>query len=90
MNHLITRMANVCTVGYKSIDPPLRLAVQNEEECWIYRPNRTRLSLEKAKMMATVTFNEWLQRRNWREDFTDAMDSLIESVIELDEGNVAV
>jgi len=57
---------------------------------WIYRPNRTRLSLEKSKMMATVTFNEWLQRRNWREDFTDAMDSLIESVIELDEGNVFV
>jgi hypothetical protein len=51
---------------------------------WLYRPNRTRLSLEKAEKMATVTFNEWLERRNWRDDFTGTMDSLIESVIELD------
>jgi hypothetical protein len=40
--------------------------------------------LEKAEKMATVTFNEWLERRNWRDDFTGTMDSLIESVIELD------
>lgn len=51
---------------------------------WIYRPNRTRLSLDKAEKMATVTFDEWLERRDWREDFSGNVDSLIESVIELD------
>ncbi|KAG7674900.1 hypothetical protein NADE_006934 [Nannochloris sp. 'desiccata'] len=50
----------------------------------IYRPNRTRLSLDKAEKMATVTFDEWLERRDWREDFSGNVDSLIESVIELD------
>ncbi|KAG7672813.1 hypothetical protein Ndes2526B_g08293 [Nannochloris sp. 'desiccata'] len=51
---------------------------------WIYRLNRTRLSLDKAEKMATVTFDEWLERRDWREDFSGNVDSLIESVIELD------
>ncbi|KAG7673221.1 hypothetical protein Ndes2526B_g03356 [Nannochloris sp. 'desiccata'] len=46
--------------------------------------SRTRLSLDKAEKMATVTFDEWLERRDWREDFSGNVDSLIESVIELD------
>ncbi len=57
---------------------------------WIYRPNRTKLSLEKSEKMATVTFNEWLERRDWRGDFTGNWDSLIESVILLDEEDMVI
>ena len=57
---------------------------------WIYRPNRTKLSLEKSEKMATVTFNEWLERRDWRGDFTGNWDSIIESVILLDEEDMVI
>jgi len=47
---------------------------------WIYRPNRTRLSLEKAEKVAMVTLAEWLKQRILREDFDGTMDSLLESL----------
>ena len=50
---------------------------------WVYRSNRTRLSIEKAKKMVFVAAQQGLKRK-FPDDFddTDGFDVMIQCIIE--------